>query len=198
MSTSGAPAARPRRRRRAPSSCTATSPSPTPGWRPSAPPPRTPLARGTCDLTALARGIAQELTAAEPKRAVVWDIAPNLVAQAEPVLARDLLANLIGNAWKYTAKTEAARIEIGRELHAGETQFFVRDNGIGFDASQAGARLFEPFQRFHDSGNFAGSGIGLATARRIAEKHGGRMWAVSRPGHGATFWFTLAPPGAEG
>lgn len=156
---------------------------------------RTPLHRDTCDLSSLAHVLSQEFAASAPERAVTWDITPNLVAQGEPTLLRSLLANLIDNAWKYTAKTPGARIEIGRATQAGETLFYVRDNGLGFDAAQAGEHLFKPFCRFHSSSEFSGNGIGLATVKHIVTKHNGRVWAESHPGHGAIFWFTLAPPG---
>jgi light-regulated signal transduction histidine kinase (bacteriophytochrome) len=100
-----------------------------------------------------------------------------------------LLENLIGNAWKFTSKVPAARIEVGR-LEANHA-FFVRDNGAGFDMAHA-TKLFGPFQRLHSAGEFPGTGIGLATAQRIVHRHGGLIWAEARPGEGATFFFTLS------
>ena len=105
---------------------------------------------------------------------------------------RALLDKLIGNAWKFTAHAPGARIEIGvrpADTEGGERTYFVRDNGAGFDMAHA-AKLFAPFQRLHGT-DFAGTGVGLATVRRIVERHGGKIWAESEVGAGATFWFTL-------
>ena len=142
------------------------------------------------DLSALARQVADELQAGSP-RTVDWVIAPGLAAQGDPVLLRTLLANLLGNAWKYTARRDDARIEFGRAGHDGETAYFVRDNGTGFDAAQHAEKLFKPFCRFHSAEEAPGSGIGLATVHRIVTRHGGRIRAESTKGGGATFWFTL-------
>jgi signal transduction histidine kinase len=104
---------------------------------------------------------------------------------ADPRLARALLDNVIGNAWKFTARVPAATIEVG----AIDNAFFVRDNGAGFDMADA-KQLFTPFQRLHGS-EFPGTGIGLATVRRIVERHGGRVWAESSAGSGTTIFFTI-------
>ena len=101
-----------------------------------------------------------------------------------------LLANLISNAVKYTRPREKATIEIGQMTVDGQTVFFVRDNGVGFDMKLAG-KLFTPFQRLHQDQDFEGTGIGLATVQRIIEKHRGRIWAESESGRGSTFMFTL-------
>jgi len=101
-----------------------------------------------------------------------------------------VLANLLGNAWKYSAKQAAARIAFGRGTKEKEAVFFIRDNGAGFDMAHAG-KLFNPFQRLHRDSEFEGTGIGLATAQRIILRHGGRIWAEAAPGAGATFFFTL-------
>ena len=103
---------------------------------------------------------------------------------------RVLLENLLGNAWKFTAKRQGAEIYVDQEPGA-DGAFFVRDNGAGFDSSKAD-RLFQPFQRLHEASEFEGTGIGLATVRRIILRHGGRVWATSAPGQGATFFFTLS------
>ncbi|MGH9442350.1 MAG: sensor histidine kinase, partial [Thermoanaerobaculia bacterium] len=105
-------------------------------------------------------------------------------------LSRILLENLIGNAWKFTAKHEAATIEFGTRSSHGERQFFVRDNGAGFDMAYAD-KLFGAFQRLHAAEEFEGTGIGLATVARIVHRHGGEVGAEGRLNEGATFWFTL-------
>jgi hypothetical protein len=101
-----------------------------------------------------------------------------------------VMENLLANAWKYTGKTDVARIEISARPATGENVFVVRDNGVGFDMGQA-EKLFVPFQRLHSASEFEGTGIGLATVQRIIQRHGGRIWAESEPGHGATFSFSL-------
>ena len=145
------------------------------------------------DLTVLARSVTAEVAATEPGRAVEIGIANELRATADPRLARTLLENLIGNAWKFTARSGSPRITVGSS--DGHT-FFVRDNGAGFDPSRAG-RLFSPFERLHTIDEFPGTGIGLATAQRIVHRHGGRIWADAQVNAGATFFFTLAPPEPE-
>jgi PAS domain S-box-containing protein len=142
------------------------------------------------DLSALAKAVATELAASAPERRIEWRIADGLRAHADPGLMRVVLANLLGNAWKYTGRTERAVIEFGRGANG---EFFLRDNGVGFDPKHA-AGLFEPFRRLHGEEEFEGSGIGLATVRRIIERHHGRVRAESSPGNGATFHFAL-PPG---
>jgi len=150
---------------------------------------RVAIQRSPVDLGALVAAVGEELRTRDPERTVELVIAPGLEASADPRLARAVLDNLIGNAWKFTAATPAARISIGATEVSGERAFFVRDNGAGFDMAHA-AKLFAPFQRLHGS-EFAGTGIGLATVRRIIERHAGRIWAESSPGAGATFYFTL-------
>jgi light-regulated signal transduction histidine kinase (bacteriophytochrome) len=113
----------------------------------------------------------------------------NLWAHADPHLARTLVDNLVGNAWKFTSKTPLARIEAGAAGMDGGHAFFVRDNGAGFDLAHA-EKLFVPFQRLHNATGFAGTGIGLATTQRIVHRHGGRIWANATAGSGALgmFW----------
>ena len=102
------------------------------------------------------------------------------------------MENLLGNAWKYTGRRGTARIEFGTEKIGGETVYFVRDNGAGFDMRYAN-KLFGAFQRLHSAEEYQGTGIGLATVQRIVHRHGGRVWADAAPGKGAVFFFTLAP-----
>lgn len=156
------------------------------------------MARGelrpeTVDVAAVARAVAARLSAAEP-RAVEWVVHDGLAARLDPRLARSLVDNLLENAWKFTRRVAAPRIEVGSLQQAGERVFFVRDNGAGFDMAQAG-KLFAPFQRLHPVGDFPGTGIGLATAQRIVHRHGGRIWAESAEGAGATFYFTVPGEG---
>jgi len=142
--------------------------------------------RAAFDVAELAREIADELRRAAPARASEIIIAPALPAYGDPRLVRVVLDNLLRNAWKFSSKRPLTRIEIGSYDGA----FFVRDNGAGFDPSQA-RKLFIPFQRMHTTAEFEGAGIGLATAQRIVRRHGGRIWAESEPDRGATFFFTL-------
>ena len=151
----------------------------------------TELRREPVDLSGLAQAIAGQLQKVQPERPVHVEISPGITASADPQLLRVALENLLGNAWKFTSNQPAARIEVGAEVREGEEQvYFVRDNGAGFDMAKAG-KLFVPFQRLHETAQFEGVGIGLATVHRIIHKHGGRIWAEAAPGKGATFYFTL-------
>jgi PAS domain S-box-containing protein len=140
------------------------------------------------DLSAIAEEIAAEMKKEEP-RAVEMVIAPDLRAHGDERLVRVVLDNLLRNAWKFTSRCANARIEFG-QTHDANAALFVRDNGVGFDMAYAG-RLFGVFQRLHSAGEFPGSGVGLAIVQRVVNRHGGRVWAESRPGEGATFYFTL-------
>jgi signal transduction histidine kinase len=147
------------------------------------------------DLSALARRVADELSRGDPHRVVEWRIANGMAAAGESSLVRSLLENLLGNAWKFSRDRSPAIIEMGVDetAHDGaHPMFFVRDNGVGFDAAHA-TQLFRPFSRLHDTEAFEGTGIGLAIVRRIVERHGGRVTAEGQPGTGATIRFTLAP-----
>lgn len=150
-----------------------------------------PLMRVAVDLSRMAREVAAELDAAHPGRSIDWVIGPDLMALGDPGLLRLVVENLLGNACKYTRKTRHARIEFGADGRVGgESGFFVRDNGAGFDMRFAG-RLFQPFERLHSTAEFEGTGVGLATVRRIVERHGGRIGAQGESGRGATFRFIL-------
>jgi light-regulated signal transduction histidine kinase (bacteriophytochrome) len=151
---------------------------------------RGPLAAADVDLSALAREILAQLTAAAPTRVVDVIVAPGVTARGDPRLLRVVLTNLLDNAWKYTGKTEHARVEFGEARIDRERVFYVRDNGAGFEMQYAG-RLFGPFQRLHGVSEFPGTGVGLATVARIVHRHGGRVWAEAAPGEGAVFYFTL-------
>ncbi len=142
------------------------------------------------DISAMANEIVEEMRAANPERNVEVVIAEGLSASADPRLARILLTNLLSNAWMFTAKEPVARIEIGAEIVDGDTRLFVRDNGVGFDMIYA-HKLFGAFQRLHSQSEFPGVGIGLATVRRIVNRHGGRAWAEGAVGEGATFYFVF-------
>jgi signal transduction histidine kinase len=131
-----------------------------------------------------------QLAAREPGRRTAFSIAEGMKAEGDAALLQVSLENLLGNAWKYSGKVAEAVIEFGTVEVAGGRAFFVRDNGTGFDMAHA-ADLFTPFKRLHGGGEYEGHGIGLATVQRIVARHGGRVWAESVPGQGATFYFTI-------
>ena len=151
---------------------------------------QSPLYVREVDLAAMAAQILETLRASAPKRSVTIDIAPDLKARGDTQLLQVVLENLLHNAWKFTSKTPSARIEVGGQWNENDRIYFVRDNGAGFDPAYA-SKLFVPFERLHSSRDFIGSGIGLATVKRIIDRHGGRIWAESQPSEGATFYFTL-------
>ena len=151
---------------------------------------RSEIVRGTVDLSLMAHDIAADLRKAQPGRAVEIVIAEGLTDEGDERLLYVLLQNLLGNAWKFTGKVANARLEFGVNQIDGGKAYFVRDNGAGFDMAFAG-KLFRPFQRLHDTVDFSGTGIGLATVQRIVHRHGGRVWAEGEGGRGATFYFTL-------
>jgi len=150
---------------------------------------RAELQRRPVNLSALAESIASELRSGEPARTVQFVIAPGLNAEGDERLLHLALDNLLRNAWKFTSKRAEARIEVGATAEP-QPAFFVRDNGAGFDMAYAG-KLFGVFQRLHSAGDFAGTGVGLATVQRIVTRHGGRAWATGEVDRGATFYFTL-------
>jgi PAS domain S-box-containing protein len=143
------------------------------------------------NLSALASGILEGLQAHQPERQVALHIEAGLQARGDAGLLRVVLENLLGNAWKYSSKQAEAEVSVGQKRDAaGQPVFFVQDNGAGFDMACAD-KLFQPFQRLHGAAEFAGTGVGLATVNRVIVRHGGRIWAESAPGLGATFFFTL-------
>ncbi|MDT4859836.1 Phytochrome-like protein cph1 [compost metagenome] len=150
-----------------------------------------PMQLRVVNVSEIASEIAAQLMEATPERVAQVRIAPNLEAMADPTLVRSLLDNLLRNAWKFSARKEITRIDVGSKTLDGETIYFVRDNGCGFDMASAD-RLFGPFQRLHREDEYAGTGIGLTIVQRIVMRHGGRVWAVAAPNQGATFYFTLS------
>ena len=152
---------------------------------------RTEIHRKSVDLSALAADVCAEFQKSEPGRKVDWCIESGLIAVGDERLLRVLLINLLGNAWKFTGNTTNAKIEFGSMQNSdGAMEFFVRDNGAGFDMSYA-IKLFGPFQRLHLLSEYPGTGIGLATVKRIVVRHGGHVWAKGTVDQGATFYFTL-------
>ncbi len=161
---------------------------------------RADLRRKPIDLAIIARGVIQKLQESAPDRAVEIRIPDTVTATGDPRLMQIVLEKLLGNAWKFTAKTETPLIEFGAvkfndvksniENQDAETHYFVRDNGAGFDMAFV-ERLFTPFQRLHQDTHFPGTGIGLATVQRIVDRHGGRVWAEAEVDRGATFFWTL-------
>ena len=152
---------------------------------------RRPLNRREVSLTDIAKQVVQELRGRDPRRQVAVGVQEGLVAQADPELVAIAIDNLLGNAWKFTARRDAAAIDVGCAVVRDVPAFFVRDNGAGFDPAFAD-RLFQPFQRLHRASDFEGTGVGLATVARIVARHGGRIWAEGQLGVGAEFFFTLA------
>ena len=156
---------------------------------------RMDLLRTRVDLSALAREIGAELAAQHPERSVELVVADGMAADADRALVRMILLELLANAWKFTGKHAAARIEVAQTDGGGERVFFVRDDGAGFEMRYAD-HLFGAFQRMHPSDDFDGHGIGLATVQRLVIRHGGRVWAEAAVERGATFFFTLQGPAA--
>lgn len=148
------------------------------------------------DLSKLAEQLVEELKLTEPERELKLTITSGMQADCDPHLIKIALANLLGNAWKYSSGRALAQIEFGLRQIQGEPVFFVKDNGVGFDMTYA-EKLFGAFQRLHTAAEFAGSGIGLATVKRVISRHGGLVWAESTPDKGAVFYFTLPPPEQE-
>lgn len=154
---------------------------------------RQPPSTVPMSLSSVARDVVANLRARAPSREIDVIIAEGLEVLADPKLVAIVLENLLGNAWKYTARATRPRIELGRTTNRGRDCFFVRDNGAGFDPKSA-ARLFTPFARLHGANEFVGTGVGLSTTKRIIERHGGEIWADGKVGEGATFFWTLGTP----
>jgi PAS domain S-box-containing protein len=148
------------------------------------------LNRQRLDLSAMAAALLEEIRQADPGRNLEISLEPGLTASGDQGLVRSVLQNLLGNAWKYTARVPAIRIEVFRAVQDGTEAFCIRDNGAGFDMAYAG-KLFAPFQRLHSTHDFEGSGIGLAIVQRIIRRHGGQVWATGEVDRGASFFFTL-------
>lgn len=150
---------------------------------------RADMKRGPVDLSQIAQSIARSLQQRNPSRPVDFRIEPGLIVDGDERLMHAVLENLLSNAFKFTSKKEDATITVGSTMEDGRRAYFVRDNGAGFDSTQA-ARMFTAFQRLHSSSDFEGTGIGLATVKRIIDRHGGAIWADGKVGEGATFYFT--------
>jgi PAS domain S-box-containing protein len=152
---------------------------------------RSKLRMEDVDIGAMAAEILAMLRRSEPARTVAIQIQDGLRARADSRLMASLLGNLLGNAWKFSAGTQDARISVGRASQSpSEVVLFVKDNGAGFDMAHA-SQLFSAFERLHKPGEFPGMGIGLATVHRIVARHGGRVWAEAAPSEGACFYFAL-------
>ena len=147
------------------------------------------------DLSSVVRTVAEQIQASEPQRTVALKVQGAVSVHADPHMLQIVLDNLLRNAWKFTSKRDDAEIEFGSAEVEGETCYYVRDNGAGFNMAYA-AKLFGVFQRLHSEKEFAGTGIGLATVKRIVGRHGGRAWATAAVGRGATFYFTLGTDAA--
>ncbi len=149
-----------------------------------------PLKHERVDLSALAASVLDEMRHTAPERAAECQIEAGLVADGDPLLLRMALENLLGNAWKYSAKRDCVRIRFEQRQQGGRRVFVISDQGAGFDM-RAANRLFNAFQRLHSASEFPGTGVGLASVRRIVRRHGGEVWAESEPEQGARFYFTL-------
>ncbi|HEX7807741.1 MAG TPA: ATP-binding protein, partial [Thermoanaerobaculia bacterium] len=157
---------------------------------------RSELKRHRLDLTQEALTVVDLLRSAHPAREVSVTVASDLIVDADLRLLRIILENLLGNAWKFTARTENASITLGSRVIDGASVFFVADNGAGFDMAYAD-QLFGVFQRLHSTDQFEGTGVGLATVQRVLQMHGGRIWAEAAVDRGATFFFTLESPSLQ-
>jgi PAS domain S-box-containing protein len=151
---------------------------------------RQEMRRQDINLGEVARKVAASLAESNPGRQVEIEIKAHMRAVCDPGLIEIVMSNLIGNAWKFTAKAASARIEVGVKRRDGQSVYFVRDNGAGFEMAYT-KNLFAPFQRLHRREDFEGTGIGLSLVKRIIDKHGGKVWAEGAPGKGASFYFTL-------
>jgi PAS domain S-box-containing protein len=155
------------------------------------------LRRDDVDISQIATRLLEEMSHSDPERKVTWRVDDKLKAYGDERMLEAVMRNLLGNAWKYSAKKPDANIRVfaDPQVHDGLSGFCVADNGAGFDMAHAD-RLFKPFQRLHRQDEFSGMGVGLATVQRIIHRHGGQIEASAKPGEGATFCFTL-PTGSE-
>lgn len=151
---------------------------------------RSELQKKSVNISEMASAIAEQIKSMSPERSVEFIIAPELIVNADQNMMRIVLENLLENSWKFTSRHATGRIELNRMDKDGETVYYVRDDGAGFEMEFA-TKLFSPFQRLHSDEDFEGTGIGLATVNRIISRHGGRVWASSEVEKGATFYFTL-------
>jgi light-regulated signal transduction histidine kinase (bacteriophytochrome) len=151
---------------------------------------RCDMVKENVNLSGMARELAEELKRSEPARQVKFKIEDGVFAYGDAGLLRVVMGNIIGNAWKYSARNETTTIEFNMMGHEGKQVYFVRDNGTGFDMAEAD-RIFHPFHRLHSREEYSGHGIGLAMVQRIIQRHGGRVWAEAKPEEGATFYFSL-------
>ena len=151
---------------------------------------RCDMVKENVNLSGMARELAEELKRSEPERQVKFKIEDGVFAYGDASLLRVVMGNIIGNAWKYSARNETTTIEFNMMGHEGKRVYFVRDNGTGFDMAEAD-RIFHPFHRLHSREEYSGHGIGLAMVQRIIQRHGGRVWAEAKPEEGATFYFSL-------
>jgi signal transduction histidine kinase len=142
------------------------------------------------NLSEIANDVIENILKTDTSRNVNFIVEPELKPKADPKMIRIVLENLIGNAYKYSALNAEAEIKFGKKDYYGQDVFYISDNGAGFDMNKAD-KLFQPFQRFHSSEEFKGTGVGLSTVKKIIEKHGGQIWAESEVGKGSTFYFSL-------
>jgi light-regulated signal transduction histidine kinase (bacteriophytochrome) len=138
----------------------------------------------------MARAITADLLNEQPERPAHFDIQEGIAVLGDPDLLNIMLQNLLDNAWKFTGKKAETEISFGITTYENRQVYYVRDNSAGFDMAYAG-KLFEPFQRLHSAKEFTGTGIGLASVKRIIRRHGGQIWAEGGVDQGATFYFTL-------
>jgi light-regulated signal transduction histidine kinase (bacteriophytochrome) len=148
------------------------------------------IARTKVDMSKNALSMVAELRESAPERGVEIDIKEGMTAFADPRLVEIVMTNLFGNAWKFTSRTDEARIEFGASEQDGRTVYYIKDNGVGFDPNYAD-KMFLPFHRLHSDSEFEGTGIGLAIVERIIHRHGGRIWAEGEVGKGTTVYFTF-------
>jgi light-regulated signal transduction histidine kinase (bacteriophytochrome) len=144
----------------------------------------------TVNLSEMVTLLATENQQRDPERKVEFVIAENLLVQGDENLLKLAIENLFNNAWKFTSKRAAARIEVGSIQKDNQTVYFIKDNGAGFDSTRAG-KMFMPFQRFHASSDFQGTGVGLSIVQSVTQRHHGRIWAESIVDEGTTFFFTI-------